>query len=352
MPMVVLSSDEENDEEVMEVGRVTVMFPKGYSTQSDTETDECSPFLSNTESEREISNGDKMSNVPYEHSPMFSEVDELNCRNVTDCAEDGGDKDISIIYSCINIDVGQIVTSFITSTAVSPSKGELEDGEMESQKHYKSDTLEKTMAKLSFTESSKKPNDIDMDKVSEKGQQTDGHSRVNHKQPESKSDRIIIHDESSIDSTSSDYKLELIHMNTEEIQRLSLPEKQNEDKVDTTPCEGTRDVQEEDDSRIQKTDTNTSENSTIGSKEALLACLNLGKDADTSFLDPLFNRQVRDWDDENNTWDRPWRRHHSSDSDDEVHVLTMKNLRSRKVTVMKMMEPKKQKKSRKRKSEN
>ena len=191
-----------------------------------------------------------------------------------------------------------------------------------------------------------------MDKVSEKGQRMDGHSRINHKQPESKSDRIIIHDKSSIDSTSLDYKLELIRMNTEEIQRLSLPEKQNEDKMDTTPCEGMRDVQEEDDSRIRNTDTNMSENYTIGSKEALLACLNLSKDADTSFLDPLFNCEVRDWDDENKTWDRLWRRHHTRNSEDEVHVLTTKNLRSRKVTVMKMMEPKKQKKSRKRKSEN
>ena len=78
MPMVVLSSDKEKDEEVMKVERVTVTFPDGYSTQSDTETDECSPFLSDTESEREILNGDKMSNVPHEDSPMFSEVDELN----------------------------------------------------------------------------------------------------------------------------------------------------------------------------------------------------------------------------------------------------------------------------------
>ena len=77
----------------------------------------------------------------------------------------------------------------------------------------------------------------------------DGHSRINQKQPESKSDRIIIHDESSIDSASLDYKLELIRMNTEEIQRLSLPEKQNEGKMDTSPCEEMRDVQE-DDSRI------------------------------------------------------------------------------------------------------
>ena len=190
-----------------------------------------------------------------------------------------------------------------------------------------------------------------MDKVSEKGQRMDGHSRINQKQPESKSDRIIIHDESSIDSASLDYKLELIRMNTEEIQRLSLPEKQNEDKMDTSPCEGMRDVQE-DDSRIRNTDTNMSKNYTIASKEDLLACLNLSKDADTSFLDPLFNHEVWDWDDENKTWDRLWRRHHSSNSDDEVYVLTMKNLRSRKVTVMKMTEPNKQKKSRKRKSEN
>ena len=160
------------------------------------------------------------------------------------------------------------------------------------------------MAKLSFTESSNKTNDIEMDKVSEKGQRKDGHSRINQKQPESKSDRIIIHDESSIDSTSLDYKLELIHMNTEEIQRLSLPEKQNEGKMDTSPCEGMRDVQE-DDSRIRNTDTNTSENYTIASKEDLIACLNLSKDADTSFLDPLFNHEVRDWDDENKTFDRP-----------------------------------------------
>ena len=84
----------------------------------------------------------------------------------------------------------------------------------------------------------------------------------------------------------------------------------------------------------------------------MIACLNLSKDADTSFLDPLFNREVWDWDDENETWDRPWRRHHSSNSNNEVHVLTTKNLRSRKVTVMKMTEPNKQKKSRKRKSGN
>ena len=76
--MVVLSSEEEKDEEVMEVERVMVTFPDGYSTQSDRETDECSPLLSDTESEREILNGDKMSNVPHEDSPMFSEVDELN----------------------------------------------------------------------------------------------------------------------------------------------------------------------------------------------------------------------------------------------------------------------------------
>ena len=69
---------------------------------------------------------------------------------MTDCAEDGGDEDISVINSCMNIDVGQIVTSFITSTAASPSKGELKDGEIEISKHYKSDILEKTMAKLSF----------------------------------------------------------------------------------------------------------------------------------------------------------------------------------------------------------
>ena len=143
MPMVVLSSEEEKDEEVMEVERVMVMFPDGYSTQSDTETDECSRFLSDTESEREILNGDKMSNVPHEDSPMFSEVDILNGRNVTDCAEDGQDEDISVINSCMNIDVGQIVKSFINSTAVSPSKGELEDGEIEIPKHYKSDTLER-----------------------------------------------------------------------------------------------------------------------------------------------------------------------------------------------------------------
>ena len=70
----------------------------------------------------------------------------------------------------MNIDVGQIVKSFINSTTASPSKGESEDGEIEIPKHYKSDTLEKTMAKLSFTESSNKTDDIEMDKVSEKGQ--------------------------------------------------------------------------------------------------------------------------------------------------------------------------------------
>ena len=157
MPMVVFCSDEENDEEVMEVERVMVTFPEGYSTQSDTETDECSPFLSNTESEREISNGDKMSNVPHEDSPMFSEVDKLNGRNMTDCAEDGGDEDISVINSCMNIDVGQIVTSFITSTVAFPSKGESEDGDMEISKHYKYDPLEKTMAKLSSQSLQRKP---------------------------------------------------------------------------------------------------------------------------------------------------------------------------------------------------
>ena len=85
--------------------------------------------------------------------------------------------------------------------------------------------------------------------------------------------------------------------------------------MDTSPCEGMRDVQE-DDSKIRNTDTNTSENYTIASKEDLIACLNLSKDADTSFLDPLLNCEVQDWDDENETFDRPWRRHHSSNSDD------------------------------------